>query len=346
MKTEELVSRPDREGWIDALRGFAIILVIIGHASRGNELVKEMIFGFHMPVFFILSGYLFRPEKYANVYDLAKKKFKTYIIPFIALGLVNLIINAASESMTKSGGEWIRSTAMRLLWLIYSWGSASKMPNCSPLWFLPCLFLSSVFFYLFWTCGGFEQRALKKMKIALLCGAVCVFSAFYCAVKDVKHLPWNVDTAVIGAVLMLFGFMCGRENVVERFPAELTYPLMIIGLGVIYKNQGINMNSSNYNNIVLFFVGACATSLALLALFRHTPAGKSRLLQFYGKGTIIVIGFNYAVRSLVNYLWKLQPYISGKLHWAVQSLIITIICGLMMLVWNLLKKRFPQIAIF
>lgn len=53
-----------RLDYIDKLRGFAILLVVMGHlylpyTAQGNSHpVAEMIYSFHMPLFFFISGYL------------------------------------------------------------------------------------------------------------------------------------------------------------------------------------------------------------------------------------------------------------------------------------------------
>ena len=51
-----------REEWIDMLRGFGMLLVIIGH-SRCPDVLEKFIYGFHMPLFFVLSGFLFHETK-------------------------------------------------------------------------------------------------------------------------------------------------------------------------------------------------------------------------------------------------------------------------------------------
>ena len=52
--------------WADITKGIAIILVIMGHsfASTGN--ICKFIFLFHMPLFFLISGYFFNFSKYYN----------------------------------------------------------------------------------------------------------------------------------------------------------------------------------------------------------------------------------------------------------------------------------------
>jgi putative acyltransferase/acetyltransferase len=79
---------------IDLLKGFAIVLVVVGHSIQTltnddleNPLFK-FIYAFHMPLFMFLSGYVcFKPqgEKYINL----KKRFKTLIIPFFVWWIIS-----------------------------------------------------------------------------------------------------------------------------------------------------------------------------------------------------------------------------------------------------------------
>ena len=49
-----LQSRAERIAWVDGLRGIAILLVVLGHV---NPPFKKIIYGFHMALFFIISGF-------------------------------------------------------------------------------------------------------------------------------------------------------------------------------------------------------------------------------------------------------------------------------------------------
>lgn len=44
--------------WVDVLKGLAILTVVYGH----NAADKAFVYCFHMPLFFLLAGFLFSPK--------------------------------------------------------------------------------------------------------------------------------------------------------------------------------------------------------------------------------------------------------------------------------------------
>ena len=49
-----------RIDWIDIVRAMGMFLIIMGHTLEGYtySIVGKLIFAVHVPVFFVLSGYL------------------------------------------------------------------------------------------------------------------------------------------------------------------------------------------------------------------------------------------------------------------------------------------------
>ena len=54
-----------RIDWLDIAKGIAIICTIIGH-SFGKNRIGVFIFSFHMPIFFILSGYTLKKIQFSE----------------------------------------------------------------------------------------------------------------------------------------------------------------------------------------------------------------------------------------------------------------------------------------
>lgn len=50
--------------WIDFVKGFLILTVMLGYTLGCPNIIKVYIYSFHMPLFFILSGYTLSIEKY------------------------------------------------------------------------------------------------------------------------------------------------------------------------------------------------------------------------------------------------------------------------------------------
>lgn len=64
-----------RIAYIDSIKGFAILLVVMGHTFHDfkgiNMAFIDFIYAFHMPLFFIISGYL----GYKKYYDINQSLF-------------------------------------------------------------------------------------------------------------------------------------------------------------------------------------------------------------------------------------------------------------------------------
>jgi fucose 4-O-acetylase-like acetyltransferase len=96
--------RPPRLVDLDAARGIAIVLVVIGHIISKGEVpgrnpwfvsLTDMIYQFHMPFFMVLTGIsfalsvpLFKSWNEAGAYSL--RRIKPLIVPFMVLGIVVL----------------------------------------------------------------------------------------------------------------------------------------------------------------------------------------------------------------------------------------------------------------
>lgn len=80
-----------RDNFLDFCKGYAIFLVILGHVIQfisGNlqDQIFNFIYLFHMPFFFMLSGYLADKTIHLNNLFLLKK-IRSLLLPFFLLDL-------------------------------------------------------------------------------------------------------------------------------------------------------------------------------------------------------------------------------------------------------------------
>ena len=89
-----LPEKEKRIEWVDIAKGIAILLVIIGHTVKFGSLSRNIIFSFHMPLFFILSGYTFRPATNAKTFfKHLRKNFLHLILPCLGVSLFIVTYN-------------------------------------------------------------------------------------------------------------------------------------------------------------------------------------------------------------------------------------------------------------
>lgn len=76
----------ERKYWIDNLKVFGIFLVVLGHFTPNYKLdfSAQYLYQFHMPLFFIISGYLAKDYK-STVKIILKKNCRRLLIPYFLL---------------------------------------------------------------------------------------------------------------------------------------------------------------------------------------------------------------------------------------------------------------------
>ena len=78
--------------WIDCAKGMVMLLVIVGH-SNIPSILRGAIYSFHMPLFFLLSGYTTKcSETKQQVSQRMKKTAKNLLITAYLLWIIRLMI--------------------------------------------------------------------------------------------------------------------------------------------------------------------------------------------------------------------------------------------------------------
>lgn len=214
-----------RQGYIDLFKGIGIFLMVLGHTIANNTL-EIWIYGFHMPLFFIASGYLYKDVDDVCLY--IKKKAKALLIPYFIFAIIYILIWKYTDQ-----GAWNRILTSDWLTIIYPSIDLS-IPLNGSIWFLVALFwcdLISLFII--------KYTGKYKAIFFILCVVIGM------AVKE--ELPFAVLEGLIGAFFYGFGYYIKKLDLVDyKIPTLLEVITGIISVILIFTNGMVTLISRSF----------------------------------------------------------------------------------------------------
>ncbi len=253
----------ERNKEIDILRGIGIFLVLFNHIGWGVYF-HTYIQAFHMPLFFILSGYLTKNRSFK---DTAVRRAKSLLFPYIIFSCIYLPV-ALFTSLPDEKLSLLSSLKAISLFPTDN----LHLPIASSLWFLPCMFIASVVYNVL---GRFSLKT--KTVIVLIISAA---GAVYSGLSDYM-LPLTLEPAAAALLFMLAGEWIKEKNINGLVFSKryLIAGLFLTEAALAFLNKSVDMRSARFHIVPLFFLSGIMGTLAYwgisayIAKFRTRPGG-------------------------------------------------------------------------
>lgn len=287
-----------RMHWVDAAKAIGIFFVVLGH-HRDHPLY-DYIYSFHMPLFFFLSGMLISTGSSSSFIDFLRKRGKALLIPYFVFSTALFLIWVLL-------GKWVQPSLLQgasitknLVGIFYAQGQLEYMRWGVEMWFLPCLFLTSILFFLI-EGREIKQQALLVILLALVGFALPVWLPF--------RLPWSIDVACIAIGFFWLGNVL--KGYLINFEVGLrgaSMMLLLLATNIVFhtvQGERIDMYQALYGNPFLFYVSAFAGTLFFTLLGKVVPA--NYLLLFLGINSLIFYMLHMRALTVINFVFRLFP---------------------------------------
>ena len=331
-------SKPNScSAYIDVAKGIGIILVVLGHTYGIPAELLDIIYSFHMPLFFIISGYVYNWNKY-NSFGFGKivsDRAKRYLIPFYYFAGINLALTLAFNFVFRHTPITFSTIKTYVLGTLYCYADMNHMPNCSPIWFFMTLFIGGI---IFWAIMKYSKKTRPIWMIMLL-------TTIYLLYLFVDfRLPLNLAPTGAAVFFMYVGYLIKRYD-----PLNHTWLIALIVVGVFASHLNettVGMNENTYGTLLFFLIASICISIPVLILsklFSNYKNPVCKFLKWLGSNTVPVVAFNYFMRDLSTEVYYLIPYIRNcPIHW-ISSFILTLSgCLIIILIWNFVKAQFKS----
>lgn len=318
-----------RKIWIDNLRGFCMLAILLDHTEiyyAGKNIIDYNLYVANaLVIFFILSGYLmYKPTKFKIKHKL-DSIFRTLLIPYFIFTTIIYIPKNIIHGYDIDFLDMAKSILM---------GQAS--------WFVAALCIAELIFSIgIWISKG------NNILLAII-GTLGFGISIYLSTRNQTYF-WQLDNALQALLFLYVGYIYHQYanifNTINKPSYTLLLSLLLIGIKIYehYNQIDIVIWHIHITNYPIFLLDTMVCSLIMIQLFQTLPP--IRWLSWTGRHTIVYyflcggiplitgklfhyIGLNYEgnylyillaflcvyiTTTLVTYfIYKYIPFIIGK----------------------------------
>lgn len=275
--------------WIDWMKAIGIYLMVLGHFYSVGE---KMIYVFHVPLFFVISGFLNKKETDGRVFW--RKLWYNLAVPMLLMAVINFVYHCILQLFngifSLADAYWlVRNLAFGMvagldtLWFVYTliilkvicqFCHSDKLFHA-----LTVVMLALAFVYNNSNLSGYPFFLNEPNAVVDVCTAYPFF-AFGVLMRNYKAVLNALNNRTVLAAV----FACG---------------LLLVVLCSTY-NGYVAVYRCNYGgNMLLFMAGAVAGTLMIWALSKLLGCAP-KAVAVISRGTILILGFHKILIDLVR----------------------------------------------
>lgn len=301
--------------WIDNLKAFGILAVILGHITSP---FGQFIFSWHMPLFFIVAGFFIKFNLSSK--DFFVKDFKRLMIPYFLFSVIALAVEIFKRIVLhREPLDYLEE-----LQGIFLWMDMTSLINTYAflLWFLPTLFFARVTLV-------FINRYIHTIVSQLLIVSILFVCSFYI------NIPFGFDNAMNALLFVFIG------SIFFRFyqDSKILYilPFLLVGLYFTFGIPILDMASKNYESVFINLIWSLSIIGSFILMLKYFNY-QNKILTLWGGNTMLL----FIVHPYTN---NIAHLIVEKVYfgdWYLKLFISLILLHIVLLI----KLRFENRGIF
>lgn len=313
------INIPNRLGWIDWAKVFAISCVVFGHIPQvPGSFPQFYIVTFHMPLFFFISGFLTKKE-YLNKDTLAKY-WHTLIVPYFLYNLLFYPYWVIRHYIEVSNGEWYDYIKPIIGTFMLQCDSAYYEPLNGVTWFVASLL---GFKLILSVCNRLKYGYMLILMFVVISTALYVHNQFYLYIKDLTPVGFFKCFP-----FYFLGYYCRYKKIISISTHAYDW---IIGLLGICMSIIVYYWERNADNMLMygirFWVVSLFAILGVIGLCKMLNNIHLKVIDNLSIGTIVIMGFHFILIGMLNFLLENTFDIHGRITypWFVACLLVLFI---------------------
>lgn len=324
--------------WIDSTRGIAILLVVVGHVVGGYtgnygmpqyqriiDMIVDVIYTFHMPLFFMISGYVFGLKKYnwsmGNYVAYVNKKAKTLLIPYFLFSALQILIKLPLQGKIAS---------------VLSWKNILLLPiiPIDQFWFI------YVLFFIF-CLSGFMDWKVQHNSLIMAIILFIVGKSLLLFGDTINEWGTVLIRCLCYYIFFFIGYKLCRMKI--RFTKKEWFILTIIFGVSLIGNSLIPLNYEVVQLIVQVVV-ATSGSLSVISFCEgFETVAKSKLLQVIGSESMSIYIVHVLLCAIIRVALIKIGFTDLFISIAIGIVLSIMVPILMSKCWKMLKQKYKVV---
>ena len=349
------IIQQNRLEYVDMTKCIGMFAIIWGHIMLSGW-SNNLVYSFHIPLFFFLSGMMFNGAKYPSVWLFVKRRIKTLLVPYVMFSFVTWVLWAGMSIITQSKANIWKP----LLQTFIAQGSGGFMVHNVPLWFVTCLFVVELLY-----CFINKLPNWLNVVICIICALIGDYMIRGGHLSFFRLLPWNIEGAMSALLFYSLGNLLikklSHQKLVELIKNHKAVVISMIVILTVFLYFSANWNghitlgsnSLGRNTLVFYgnaFVGIFTTISfsALLTLIKVKKGIGNRIkeyLKWFGQNSFMVMASHVPVKGMIiiaiaKVFGITAIGVSENMKYSAIAFILTIIVdSLVVYLLSLLKKH-------
>ena len=306
-----------RNPMISIAKAIGIIFMVVGHVYDKESWGVHYIYMFHMPLFFVLSGYFFKcPRTKKDMIAFVKKKIVGLYIPYLLWTIFFILIHNfllkykigievynfydIFSSMFKSAATFM-STERVLV----------------GFWFLKALFSACLYTALF----AYATRIKKSTVIQFpFFSLLCIFLMQLFGISNL-----TLFGMFYGSIFMVIGYLYRTFNLEYVFYKKrwlILFAVIVFIVSRIYSDiRNTEMLFVDTTSFLPFTLTGCLGSLMVMLMSKKLSVYDNKkvvsLLRYIGDHTMIILALHYPLIKIFDFYFihNINGFNSVRLFW-------------------------------
>lgn len=273
-----------RRADIDTAKGLGMWLVVAGH-TQPPELMQTAIYGMHMPLFFFISGLLWKGE--VRLAHSVRALWR----PFVVASLLSWLLWLIKRRIHDPGyTPWWGP----LLATIWGGDLNGWFVHNTPLWFLTAMLTMLATLWL--VCHTLNSKLGPTVLAVMGC-----ITLWISTMLDLAHGPMSIAQGLVGGIFFSMGHW--SENLIPPQNPIIGIFALLLSTIISIINGRVDLFSMQFQDPILYLFSGSLGAWGLLAVCK-SPTGQLQSAQKLGRHSLLALAIHMPLLWMLRWITR------------------------------------------